>query len=99
MIRSIVAVKTAAWTATGSVLLAALALSSCATPPPPPPPPPAKTAFKMYEWKGDGITGPASVSIYLDQQKAHFYRSGKEVGWTFVATGRSGHETPSGSFR
>ncbi len=52
----------------------------------------------MYEWHGDGVPGVASVKIYLDQQKAYFFKDGKQVGWTYVASGKVGHPTPSGSF-
>ncbi len=52
----------------------------------------------MYDWHGDGIGGNPSVIIYLDQQKAYFYRGKKEVGWTYVATGKPSHPTPSGRF-
>jgi lipoprotein-anchoring transpeptidase ErfK/SrfK len=52
----------------------------------------------MYEWHGDGVQGRASIVIYLDEQKAHFYRDAKEVGWTYVATGKPSHPTPTGSF-
>lgn len=78
----------------------ALLLTSCAAPPPPPPPPPVeeKKSFQLYHWEGDGVPGAARIVIYLDQQKAHFFRGGREVGWTFVATGRPSHPTPTGSF-
>ena len=52
----------------------------------------------MYEWNGDGVPGKASIVIYLDKQKAEFYRDNKVVGWTYVATGRASHPTPSGKF-
>ena len=52
----------------------------------------------MYDWHGDGVPGVASIVIYLDEQKAHFYRDNKEVGWTYVATGKPSHPTPTGSF-
>jgi len=83
----------------GAALGMAIALSSCATKPAAPPPVAANQPFKMYEWNGDGMTGSPSVVIYLDQQKATFYKGGKEAGWTYVATGRASHPTPSGSFK
>ena len=54
--------------------------------------------FSMYEWHGESAKGPASIVIYLDEQKAHFYRGQKEVGWTYVATGKPSHPTPTGHF-
>src|SRR6188508_2239576 len=83
------------------VLPFSLMLSSCATKKAPPPSP-QKQAFKMYEWNNETLSktkGAVSIAIYLDQQKAYFYKGGQQVGWTYVATGRPGHETPSGSFR
>jgi lipoprotein-anchoring transpeptidase ErfK/SrfK len=40
-----------------------------------------------------------AVTIYLDQQKAYFSKGGQHIGWTYVATGLPGHETPTGNFR
>ena len=82
-----------------SALLAfalSFSISSCVTKPAPLPKKPQ--AFHMYEWHGDGVKGQASIVLYLDEQKAHFYRDGKEVGWTYVASGKPGHPTPTGSF-
>lgn len=83
------------------VLPFSLMLSSCATKKAPPAST-QKQAFKMYEWNNETLAktkGPISIDIYLDQQKAYFYKGGQLVGWTYVATGLPGHETPSGSFR
>src|SRR5688572_24417933 len=83
------------------VLPLGLMLSSCATKKAPPPSP-QKQAFKMYEWNNETLEktkGPASVAIYLDQQKAYFYKGNQQIGWTYVATGLPGHETPTGNFR
>jgi hypothetical protein len=79
----------------------ALFMVSCATKPTPTPTPPVaeKKPVELYQWNGDDVSGASSVVIYLDQQKAHFYKGGKKVGWTYVATGRASHPTPSGSFR
>lgn len=77
-------------------LVAVASLSSCRTPsvavtPEPPPPPP------MYDWQGDGVPGPLKVAISLSEQKAQLYKGGKNVGWTYVATGLPGHPTPTGT--
>jgi lipoprotein-anchoring transpeptidase ErfK/SrfK len=57
-----------------------------------------RESFRMYEWHGDGVAGSPSVIIYLDEQKAHFFRGKKEVGWTYVATGKPSHPTPTGHY-
>ncbi|MFM7180684.1 MAG: L,D-transpeptidase [Verrucomicrobiales bacterium] len=70
-------------------------------PPPPPAPPPApdKKPVILYEWNGDGVSGPLAVRINTNHQKAYLTKGGKDVGWTYVATGLHSHPTPVGSFR
>lgn len=53
---------------------------------------------QLYEWHGDTTSGPATVNIVLNEQKAYIYRGGQPAGWTYVATGKPGHNTPTGSF-
>lgn len=53
----------------------------------------------LYVWHGTGQPGPLSVNIDLSEQKAYLFKSGQNVGWTYVATGRSGFATPTGTFR
>lgn len=53
----------------------------------------------LYVWHGSGKPGPLSVNIDLSQQKAFLFKNGQSVGWTYVATGRSGFQTPTGTFR
>ncbi len=53
----------------------------------------------MYVWHGSGTPGPLSVNIDLSEQKAYLFKNGQNVGWTYVATGRSGFATPTGTFR
>ncbi len=55
--------------------------------------------LKMYEWNGDKATGPPSIVVRLDEQKAYFYRGKKLVGWTYVASGKPSHPTPPGEYR
>jgi len=79
-------------------------LSACAhrqpEPEPPPPEDPTKPKPKpLYAWYGDGVSGPVSVKIDVDQQKAFVYKGDKEVGWTTVATGIYSHPTPTGNFK
>ena len=78
-------------------LLALVALSSCRTPPPavvkaPEPPP-------LYEWKGDDVPGALGVKISLGDQKAQLFKGKENVGWTYVATGRPGFDSPRGTFK
>ena len=56
----------------------------------------AKSA--LYEWDGDDTAGRVSLVIDLSEQKARIYRGGRSVGWTYVATGKSGHRTPTGTY-
>jgi hypothetical protein len=80
-----------------------LASVSCRTvePPPPPPEPAAveKKPVTLYEWKGDGVPGPLAIRINTNHQKAYLTKGGKDVGWTYVATGLYSHPTPVGNFR
>ena len=59
----------------------------------------APAAPKLFEWEGDNIPGAPTVKISLGEQKARIFKDGQPVGWTYVATGLSGHSTPTGSFR
>lgn len=52
----------------------------------------------LYVWHGSGQPGPVRVTIDLSQQKAFVFRNNQNVGWTYVATGRSGFPTPTGTF-
>ncbi len=60
---------------------------------------PEKPPFQYFEWNGAGIPGPLKITIDLSEQKARFTKNGKNVGWTYVATGLSTHPTPTGSFK
>ncbi len=52
----------------------------------------------MYEWHDDGGPGKLKVNINLSEQRAFFTRGGRNVGWSYVATGKEGHGTPSGNY-
>jgi hypothetical protein len=89
-------------------LAAALLLPSCQflrrPPPPPPPVEEPKTAAKkpLYDWddaKIDAVSGPLSMRISVDTQKATLYRGQTAVAWTTVATGVWKYPTPAGKFR
>jgi hypothetical protein len=52
----------------------------------------------LYDWHGDGVSGPTTVNVVLNEQKAYIYRGGQPAGWTYLASGKSGHATPTGTF-
>jgi lipoprotein-anchoring transpeptidase ErfK/SrfK len=53
----------------------------------------------LYVWQGaGGSNGPLQVTVDLSEQKAYIFKNRENLGWTYVATGRSGHTTPTGSF-
>jgi lipoprotein-anchoring transpeptidase ErfK/SrfK len=52
----------------------------------------------LYEWHGDNLTGPVRIRIDLSEQRATISRGGQPAGWTYVATGKSGHGTKTGHF-
>lgn len=53
----------------------------------------------LFVWHGDTTPGMTSVNIDLSEQKAYIFKNRENVGWTYVATGRSGYSTPTGTFR
>jgi lipoprotein-anchoring transpeptidase ErfK/SrfK len=53
----------------------------------------------LFDWRGDLIAGPPAVNIVLNEQKAYIFRGGQEAGWTYLASGTSAHNTPTGTFR
>lgn len=56
----------------------------------------------LYVWNG-GASGspgyPLYVTIDLSQQKAYIFKNRQNIAWSYVATGRSGFATPTGTFR
>ena len=76
--------------------LLAGAVCSCS---PQPPEPPLKAQRVMYEWHDDGGPGEVKVEIDLTSQRAFYTRGGRPIGWSYVATGREGHRTPTGTFK
>jgi hypothetical protein len=50
-------------------------------------------------WDGDGVQGPPSVVIYLNEQRAYFYKGDQLVGVSQVSAGREGYDTPSGTYK
>lgn len=50
-------------------------------------------------WDGDGIEGPPLIKIYLQEQRAYFYKGDQLVGVSQVSAGREGHNTPKGIYK
>src|SRR6202011_4807563 len=50
-------------------------------------------------WEGEGVTGRSSVTIYLNEQRAYFYKGDQLVGVSQVSAGREGHDTPPGTYK
>ncbi len=61
--------------------------------------PPRKAEHVMYEWYDDMGPGKVAIRIDLTEQRARYTRGGRDIGWSYVATGKEGHGTPSGSYR
>src|SRR5690606_27714779 len=76
----------------------AVILVSCAAPSGPARPP-QKAEHVMYQWYDDGGPGNVAVTINLTEQKAFVSRGGRDIGWSFVATGKEGHGTPGGRYK
>lgn len=53
---------------------------------------------QLYEWNGYGMTGRTTMVIDLTTQRAEIYRGGQYAGWTSVATGKAGFDTPAGNY-
>lgn len=50
-------------------------------------------------WDDNGVSGPPSIRIKLNDQRAYFYKGGTLVGVSPISTGTDGHTTPRGSFK
>ena len=60
--------------------------------------PPLNSETSYSYWADQSAEAPLRVTINLSEQTAFFYRGNTKVGKSRVATGRSGHSTPTGSF-
>jgi len=69
-------------------------LAGCAAHQPPPPPEPA-----LFDWQGDSLEGPVALTINTTTQRATITVGGQYGGWTTVATGKDGHDTPAGNYK
>jgi len=57
--------------------------------------------LKSGEWVWNpeaSPSGPVVVVVSITEQRAYVYRNGILIAYTLVATGKSGHETPTGVF-
>lgn len=72
------------------------AMTSCT---PHQPEPPLRAQRVMYGWHDDGGPGEVKIRINLTSQRAFYTRGGRPIGWSFVATGKEGHGTPTGTFK
>jgi len=59
---------------------------------------PHKSEAVLYEWHDDGGPGEIAVHIDISRQIATYTRNGRPVGWSYVATGKEGHSTSTGSY-
>lgn len=75
--------------------ISGLALVSCASVPAGPP---RKAEHVLYEWYDDHGPGEVKIHIDLTEQRATYTRGGRDIGWSYVATGKEGHGTPSGTY-
>jgi L,D-transpeptidase catalytic domain len=50
-------------------------------------------------WDGDGVPGTPSIVIYLNEQRAYFYKGQELVGVSQISAGREGYNTPSGNYK
>jgi L,D-transpeptidase catalytic domain len=82
-------------------LLTAFALGGCASTQPPPPPaalPVLTEPPPLYEWNPGVLVGEPNIIIDLRTQRADVYIGGLHAGWSLVATGKEGFDTPAGDY-
>lgn len=61
---------------------------------------PAALKDGEFVWEGAAVaSGPVTVVVSLEEQRAYVYRNGVRVGFTSVSTGKPGHRTPTGVFK
>lgn len=56
-------------------------------------------ADQVSYWDGDGVSGAASITIDLSDQKAYFFKGGTLAGVSALSTGDQKHPTKTGSFK
>lgn len=50
-------------------------------------------------WDGDAVSGPASITLDLSEQKAYFYKGGQLAGVSMICTGDENHASTTGNFK
>jgi lipoprotein-anchoring transpeptidase ErfK/SrfK len=73
----------------------ALAFAGCITVPHMPV---AAAAPILYRWDDVPSDEPLRIVINLSAQRASYHRGETTVGWSFVATGKEGRNTPAGTY-
>lgn len=61
-------------------------------------PHPPRAQRALGDWYDDGGPGDVTVEIRLARQRATFFRGGREIGWSYVTTGREGYSTRPGDY-
>lgn len=77
------------------ILCMAMPLASCGLFKPKPPP---KATMVMYDWNDDRGPSQLKVEINLSRQLAVYKRGEREVGWSYISTGKTGHGTRPGNY-
>ncbi|HEY5770956.1 MAG TPA: L,D-transpeptidase family protein [Terrimicrobium sp.] len=62
------------------------------------PPQPVQAEPLLYEWNSTDLFGELSIIIDLRSQIAEVYSGGQRIGWSIVATGKEGFDTPGGEY-
>jgi len=60
---------------------------------------PTPAPVRESYWKGEGVKGPAAITINITEQRAYFYLGGQLVGESTISSGRKGFETPPGHYK
>jgi lipoprotein-anchoring transpeptidase ErfK/SrfK len=88
------------WRFAAGGFLAALVFGCASTEQPaelPPEPVPAQPEV-LFEWNPENLFGELSIIIDLRSQIAEVYIGGQRAGWSVVATGKEGFDTPAGGY-
>jgi hypothetical protein len=76
-----------------------MAMVSVSCAPVPPPVVRPKPQRVLHHWLDDGGPGKVSIRISLPDQIAEFKRGDRDIGWSYVATGKEGHGTSAGTYK
>jgi len=63
-----------------------------------PHPTPRRAEAVLYQWHDDGGPGKVAIKINLRTQMATYTRGGRDIGWSYVATGKEGYGTAAGRY-